>query len=325
MFLENLSIDSLVWMVVFAPFLFGLVFLHETSVPERTLNAGDNGPFDLPVNPVSFLLLHIRAEATAAGADFQQLLGHITNITVTFKGTNILSMSGVDLARAVHHLWGKVLPIENFGALSPALVSYTIPIPFTRKPYWSKEAFPATRRGEFAINVQRSVALTNLANPVFSIEAVELLEAEPLQFLKMVTLSRAIVAGDADMELPIGNPLLGLQVFSPTAMGNAPISETIRRMRLLLDNVEYDYADTAFDVARTIGWLRGADQNNYVGLSSLLRNYAYLDFDPLMDEGMIVETEGRASVRLRFTPDVGGTVRVTPVELVRLPGAGGGA
>ena len=325
MFLENLSIDSFLWMVMLAPFMFGLVFLHENSVPERTLNANDNGPFDLPVNPVSFLLLHVRAEATAAAADFQQLLGHITNITVTFKGTNIISMSGVDLARAVHHLWGRSLPIENFGVVAPGLVSFTLPIPFTRKPYWSKEAFPATRRGEFTIAIQRSAVLTNIANPVFTVEAVELLESEPVQFLKMVTLSRAIVAGDSDMELPIGNPFLGLQVFSPAAMGNAPISETIRRMRLLLDNVEYDYADTAFDVARTIGWLRGVDQTNYVGLSSLLRNYAYLDFDPLMDESFLVETEGRASVRLRLTPDVGGTVRVTPVELVRLPGAGGGA
>jgi hypothetical protein len=139
--------------------------------------------------------------------------------------------------------------------------------------------------------------------------------------LKCVTLSRAIAVGDADFELPIGNPFIGIQIFAPTAMGNAPISETIRRMRLLFDNVEYDYSDTAFDVARTIGWLRGADFNNYVGQSSLIRNYAYLDFDPLQDDTMMVETDGRASVKLRMVPDVGGTVRVMPVELVKLPGA----
>lgn len=301
------------------------VFLHELSVSERVFAAGDNGPFDLPVNPTSFLLLHMRAEVLASAPDFQQLLGHIQSVVVSFKGTQIVAMNGVDLARLVHHLWGRVVHIEGFNAVSPALVSVTVPIPFTRKPYWSLEAFPATRRGEFTIVVTRSAALTNIQNPVFSIEAVELLEAEPQRFLKMVTLSRNIVAGDADFELPIGNPFLGLQVFSPTAMGNAPISETIRRLRLLLDNVEYDYADTAFDVARFIGWLRGHDFNDYVGITSLLRNYAYLDFDPLMDDSFMVETEGRASVRLRFVPDVGGLVRVTPVELVRLPGAAGPA
>jgi hypothetical protein len=320
--LENFVLDSswMVWGLI--PFMFGLVFLHETLVQERTLNAQENGPFDLAVNPISFLLLHVRAEAGVSPADFQQLLGHISSVSVTFKGTQIVNLSGVDLARVVHHLWGKSIPVENFGVVSPGLVSFTLPIPFSRKPYWSKEGFPATRRGELTCTVTRTTALTNIANPVFSIEAVQMLESEPSQFLKMVTLSRSIAVGDADFELPIGNPFIGLQVFSPTAMGNAPISETIRRMRMLLDNVEYDYADTAFDVARTIGWLRGADWTNYVGQPSLLRNYAYLDFDPLMDDTMMIETEGRASVRLRFQPDVTGTVRVTPVEMVKLPGAG---
>jgi hypothetical protein len=298
-----------------------MVFLHELSVTERTLAAGENGPFDLPVNPVSFLLLHVRAECAVGAVDFNQLLGHIERLVVSFKGTQIVAMSGVDLVRMVHRLWGRGVNIENFNAVAPQLISFTLPVPFTRKPYWSKEAFPATRRGEFSLQITRTAALTNIANPVFSVEAVQLLEAEPSQFLKMVTLSRVVAIGDADFEMPIGNPFLALQVFSPLAMGAAPISETVRRLRLLLDNVEYDYADTAFDVARAIGFLRASDHNEYVGLTSLMRNYVYLDFDPLMDESFIVDTEGRASVRLRFVPDVTGTVRVTPLELVRLGGA----
>jgi len=298
-----------------------MVFLHELSVTERSLAAGDNGPFDLPVNPVSFLLLHVRAAAAAGAPDFQQLIGHIERLVVSFKGTQIVSMSGLDLARMVQKLWGRQINIEGFNAVAPALVAFTIPIPFTRKPYWSKEAFPATRRGEFTITITRAAVLTNITAPVFAIEAVELLEAEPGQFLKMVTLSRTILVGDADFELPIGNPFLALQVFSPTAMGNDPISETIRRMRLLLDNVEYDYADSAFDVNRTIGWLRSSDNTEFTAISSLYRSYTYMDFDPLMDESFLVETEGRASVRLRFVPDVTGVVRVTPVELVKLGGA----
>ena len=168
----------------------------------------------------------------------------------------------------------------------------------------------------------RAAVLTNIANPVFSVEAVSLLEADPRQFTKLVTISRAIAVGDADFELPIGNPLLGLQIFSPTAMGAAPVSETIRRLRLLLDHVEYDVADAAFDVLRAVGLWRGADFNQYTALPSISRNYAYADFDPLLDESYMIPTEGRASVRLRFVPDVGGTVRVTPVELVQLAGAG---
>jgi len=298
-----------------------MVFLHELSVTERTLAAGENGPFDLPVNPVSFLLLHVRAAAAAGAPDFQQLIGHIERLVVSFKGTQIVSMSGVDLARMVQKLWGRQINIEGFNAVAPALVSFTLPIPFTRHPFHSNEAFPATRRGEFTLTITRTAALTNVTAPVFSVEAVEMLEGESNQFLKMVTLSRAITVGDADFELPIGNPFIALQVFAPTAMGNDPISETIRRMRLLLDNVEFDYADSAFDVSRALGWLRAGDNNDFTAITSLSRNYTFLDFDPRMDDKFMVETEGRASVRLRLVPDVAGTVRVTPVELVKLAGA----
>lgn len=302
-----------------------MVFLHETSVQERAFATGENGPFDLPVNPVSFLLLHVRAEVGAGAPDFNQLIGHIQQLVVNFKGTQIISMSGVDLARLVHTIYGVSINIENFNAGAPALVSFTLPIPFSRKPYWDKEAFPATRRGEFTITITRTAVLTNIANPFFALEAVQLLEAEPTQFLKMVTLSRNIIAGDADFELPIGNPFIGLQIFSPTAMGNAPISETVRRMRLLFDNVEYDYSDTAFDVARALTFFRSADRNDYTAITSNVRNYAYMEFDPFKDDKYMVDTEGRASVRLRFVPDVAGLVRVTPVELVRLGGAVAGA
>lgn len=274
---------------------------------------------------MSFVLLHVRADAGVAAPDFNQLIGHIQSIVVTFKGTQIVSMSGVDLVRAVHTLIGRPVNIEGFNAVAPGLVGFTIVIPFGRKPFDPKECFPATRRGEFGITVTRAAALTNIANPVFAIESCQLLEAEPAQFLKMVTLSRNIVAGDADFELPIGNPFLGLQLFSPTAFGNAPISETVRRARLLFDNVEYDYADIAFDINRSTGFLRASDLNDYTALTSNMRSYSYMDFDPLKDDSYLIETEGRASVRLRLTPDVAGLVRVTPIELIRLEGARVGA
>lgn len=301
------------------------VYLYENVVAERALAAGVNGPFDLPVNPVSFVLLHVRADTAAGAVDFAQLLGHIEAVVVSFKGTTIINMSGIDLVRLCTVLWGRGIDIENFNAAAGNLISFTLPIPFTRVPFWSREAFPATRRGEFTLSVTRTAALTNIAAPQFTIESLSLLEAEPTQFLKLVTLSRAIVAGDADFELPIGNPLLGLQLFSPTAMGVAPISETIRRFRLLVDNVEYDIGDASFDAHRALAFLRTSNLTEYLALPSLYRNYSYLDLDPIKDEGFALETEGRASVRLRITPDVAGTVRVTPVELVRLGGAPGGA
>lgn len=296
------------------------VYLHELTVPERAFVAGDNGPFDLPVNPVSFIAVHIRGDVGPAAPDFNQILGIIDSLVVLFKGTQIVAGNGEDLSRMLHHIWGNQINIENFNAVSPAQVALTLFIPFGRKPFWMEEAFPATRRGEFTISMQRAATTPNLSNVQFAIEAMQLLDAEPKQFLKQVTLSRAISTGDPDFELPIGNPLLGVLLFSPQALGNAPISQTVRRVKFLLDRVEFQVADAAFDVLRSVGQLRGSDWNEYVGFPSIGRNYAYLDFDPFKDDAFMVPTEGRASVRLRFTSDVAGTVRMVPLELVKLPG-----
>lgn len=55
-----------------------MIYLHETSTQERALVAGDNGPFDLPVNPVSFVLLHMRAVIGAIAPSFDDLMLAIT-------------------------------------------------------------------------------------------------------------------------------------------------------------------------------------------------------------------------------------------------------
>lgn len=296
------------------------IYLHELSVPERDFVAGENGPFDLPVNPVSFILLHIRGDVGAAAPDYGQLVSILDRVIVSFKGTQIVAVNGADLVRLVQHVWGRAINIENFNAISPAQVALTIPIPFGRKPFWLSEAFPATRRGEFTLSLERAATTPNLSNVRFAVEVVELLDAEPTQFLKYVTISRSISSGDPDLELPIGNPLYGVLLFSPVALGGVPISETVRRVKMLVDRVEFQIADAAFDVVRSVGMLRGADFNEYVPFSSNARNYAYLDFDPLLDDAFKIETEGRASVRLRFTSDVAGTVRAVPLEMIRLPG-----
>jgi len=112
-------------------------------------------------------------------------------------------------------------------------------------------------------------------------------------------------------------------LFSPTTFGNAPETATIVDVRLLLDNVEFAYSSTTFEVLRSLMSMRLHDAEQYVALGSSIRDYAYMDFDPLRDDQYLVPTEGRASVKLRYTSTVAGTVRAITGELVSLgaPGA----
>jgi len=52
------------------------------------------------------------------------------------------------------------------------------------------------------------------------------------------------------------------------------------------------------------------------------RQYAYLDYDPLLDGTYALETEGRGAVQVLVTSDVADAIRLMPVELIKLPGAG---
>jgi hypothetical protein len=54
--------------------------------------------------------------------------------------------------------------------------------------------------------------------------------------------------------------------------------------------------------------------------------YGYLDFDPLKDGTFSMETAGASQLDLDLNSDVSaGTVRILPVELVKIPGAAGAA
>jgi len=296
--------------------------LHEIIRTQRALGAGVEGPFDLGVHPTSFLVVRFQADAGAAAPDLAQLLAHITNVTIRFKGTSILSLSAADLWRFVHVMWGKRPTIENFNAVAPGLVRWYMIVPFARMPYILTEGFPGTRRGEFTFEMTRSAALTNITNLEYSVEQVQVLDMQPTRFTKLTTQERAIAAGDLDQELPIGNPFFGILLFSPTTFGNVPETATIEDVRLLLDNVEFAYSSTTFEVLRALMSLRLSDAESFVGLSSNLRDYAYMDFDPLRDDQYLVPTEGRASVKLRYTSTVAGTVRAITGELVSLGAPG---
>ena len=296
--------------------------LHEVIRTQRALTAGVEGPFDLGVHPTSFLVVRFQADAAVGAPDLAQLLAPITNVTIRFKGTSILSLSGADLWRFVHVMWGKLPAIENFNQVAPGLVRWYMIVPFARMPYILTEGFPGTRRGEFTFEMTRSAALTNITNLEYSVEQVQILDMQPTRFIKLTTQERAIAPGDLDQELPIGNPFFGILIFSPTTFGNVPETATIVELRLLLDNVEFAYSSTTFEVLRALMSLRLHDAEQYIGLGSNIRDYAYMDFDPLRDDQYLVPTEGRASVKLRYVTTAAGTVRAITGELVALGAPG---
>lgn len=319
--------------------------LHSVSQQNILLVAGTPVAFDLPVNPLSAVLFTLRARdltaVTLPRATLGTLLGLITTIQAQFKGADQWNTSLTD-AYVASTLLLKRLPKHNTMVPSATTTRFvTIPIPFTRQLYWEKEAFPATRRGEFRMIITPAASFAGFDTVSMQVETIELLDVQPVQYIKTTTLQRVFPAtGQQDIDLPLGNPMLGATLFGTTQPDGGVFTNSWNQVAVLVDNVNFTYTTTNWETLQNLMFNRlftfepwththtenlaaaytqaaGTDVPSPAG-RDIFRNYAYLDWDPNMDERYALHTEGRGRVIIRANAGVADTVRVLPHELIRL-------
>ncbi len=317
-------------------------FLRSRLINNEAMAAGAAVRTDaLPVNPLSVVYLTIRAQSTTANAvgSLANLLATISRVEIAYKGQNIVSASPADLVALAALFSSKVSNPITRGDSANANSWITIPILLGRRWYDMDECFPASRRGELLLQITPAAAFTGWGTVTLQAETVELLEAQPKTFLKYTTITKTPTAtGDHDTDLPIGNPILGTLLFGTTVPTDASLNKSINQLRLLLDNVEYDYAFTFWETLQAEGLLdvpsfmtlsehthrentAGAYAQNAATLQALwtthlLENYALLDFDPDLTGDYALMTEGRSRVTLRINADVADAIRVIPIERI---------
>lgn len=302
---------------------------------------------NLGVNPLSFILVTIRAVIAAANATptLANLLAVLSNVEVLFKGTSLVAASLADLAEVAHRLLGRDVKQQTINDDAAIVTWVTVPILFGRMPYWINEAIPATRSGDLILRTTPAAAFTGVTTVTLQVEQVELLDAVPQQFLKYTTFTKTPSAtGEHDVDLPLGNPIVGALLFGTTAPGAAATSfnASIGTVKLLVDNVESYYSLANWESLRGDTILRadqdyafashnhetpnavaaGAETSDVSDADLTDRQHIYLDFDPLKDGNYLLETEGRGRVHLRINADTADAIRMLPIELIKLPGAG---
>lgn len=324
-------------------------FLRQVLVQDETLAVSTLRSDDLPVNPLSMILVTIRSlNDTGTLGNFSlinALLNQIAKLEVLYKGSAVVSGSLADLARLNGLLIGHPPMQTSATYVDNTTRSVTIPILMGRRPFWPEECFPAVRRGELQLQLTSAAAQTGVDNLSLQIETVELLDAKPTRFLKYTTITKTPTAtGDHDVDLPLGNKIAHALLFGTTVPTAASFNASIGQLRLLVDNVEHYYARTNWEtlhnemqrrvdegsqssVHQHLENVAGAyaqnattdDNNSNVGFFD---SYALLDFDPLNDSNWLLETAGRARVHLRITADVADAIRVIPTELIEVAQAG---
>jgi hypothetical protein len=318
-------------------------FLHTIAQPNTDLVASASiTPFDLPVNPLSVILLRLQITNVAPAAldtysAIDDAITQITGVRVLHKGEQIISGSLRDLM-VLNALYMKAKP--GYGTLSNidnAVRSFVFPLCLGRKMYDPDSCFPATSRGNLRFEMDAGADGAGYDDINFSVETVELIEATPKEYVKYVRQARDSVVGQFDARLPIGNPLLGILLFDTGLGGSTDEVLSWGTIKLLKDNVEQYYPQSDYETLAAMlqtqlgmdgawpghqhqfnGAAAGLDESDDAGMavSTGFQGYAYLDFDPLRDLRYQMETEGAADLLIRGNGDEATAIRYYPLERV---------
>lgn len=325
------------------------MFLHRVIVQDQAIAADSVLTFDMSPNPLSVLLLCLRPlndTGTLANFNFYRSIAAAMNrVSIIQDGVSIQSFRGEDLV-AMNLFRRGVLPIQgNADNVDNERRCVVVPMYFGRWPYSSKSCLPGRPKGQTVLEVDFDIADTGYDGLRFSCESIEMPDAKPTEFERILQVTQTFAAASAqDVDLPItGDRLRGVLLFGTTGFGGASPAPSWGRVGLAIDGREAGYQSTDFEVAMTIGQVWGrqgpafphghtvnaagagieettATFDQGAGESGVAadgwNNYAWLELDPTGDDAHSLSTKDKSSVRLLALAETADAVRAYGVERV---------
>jgi hypothetical protein len=316
------------------------MFTHSVVVPNETITAGKSPSYDLPVSPLSHLLLTIKfaQDLVSDAMVFANIAKMLDKVEVLYKGSGVTSMNGLDLLACGllvcdFESWGV-----NAAGVDDELRSFTFLVPFGRQLYSPIECYPSQSRGELVLQTTWASEFTEIDGGTLQVEAVELPGAHPERFLKMTT-SGFTPTGTAefDMELPIGNQISDIVLWGATIPSGLTATRTISSIQIRKNNSEFMYSHSNFETLHNMmGRMRAApgnwgshvhrltaaafaqwdDTGAVIPANHILSNHLLVPFDVRRDGMHILRTDDANDLNIRIKPDAAAAVRVIPCEVV---------
>lgn len=295
--------------------------LRTVLVDDESISASDVKTYDLPINPLSAVVVTLKGLNVTDEATLAEVLARLTKITVSRGGQTVYDLSGADLYALNCVMFGKEPLLTNIVATDNATRTITLILPFGRKMYDPAECHPATTKGEFKLRIEFSATETAIDGLILLVETVELIGATPKRYLKVTTLSdSATAAGEEDLDLPIGNVLAKILLFSTTVPTGTAWTTTIDWIKLLINNTEEHISRTKWEalhgeLVRICGYI--GDHSAAFG-DDKIHKYGVLEFSPHDGDDFLVATKGASSVKLRLYAGDTNEYRALPIELVSI-------
>jgi len=269
---------------------------ERVNILERYTTATEKKQIDLPIDPISHLIVSLDGYNTGDEATLAEILAFINNINISKMGKTIYDLEGEEiyaqncwLNRRQPMLTGKMATDNYHRCLS-------LIIPFGRFLYNPSECLPATKKGELTLTLDMTVPATSWDNSLLNIEAVTLPGASPTAHLK--SSHRALSApggtGNYDVDIPIGNQiaLIGFRLTTFPAASSHTFG--IDTFTVKKNNKEHAYI--AVDALNLLDDMSRytINQVNTIAAQGLHvpSNTLFIDFDPLKDGKFLLDTKG---------------------------------
>jgi hypothetical protein len=294
-------------------------FIRSRLISDRT-SATEVLPVDLPVNPISHLIVSIEGYNVTDEATLAEIIAFLNTLTVAKLGVTVMNVQSEDLYAVNCYLYGKRPMLTSRIATNDQNRVLSLMVPFGRKPFDPDECFPATQKGELTLTMDLTVLGTSIDNGVINVDVVQLPGASPSHYLKTVTKTEAApgATGDHEVVLPLGNEIVAILLRETTFPGASSHTYGVEVATVLVDEKEYGYASAGAECLTGDLGLRLDGQSGDIAASGevLPDNVVWLDFDPLLDGRYLLDTKGKSSVKMRLNMGVNEATNITTIERV---------
>lgn len=296
-------------------------FIRSSLVRDRTA-ATEKLKLDLPVSPLSHLIISLDMLNATDEATLAEIIVFINSITVTHSGKTVVSADSEGLYAVNSYLYGNRPVLTGKLATDNYLRCLSLIVPFGRKMFNQAECYPATRKGELTLTLDYTAPATAADGGTLNIEAVELPDAKPQHYMKTVmsTISAPGATGDNDWDMPIGNEIIAAAIRCTTWPAASSHTFGVDMAKVLLNNREEGYS--AARAQCLTGDLINLYETNHgaIAAQGLITpdSVFFLDYDPNKDGEYLLETQGASSLKMRLEMGVDEATYVTLMERVKV-------
>lgn len=317
-------------------------FIQSILAHNVAVTLGTVVTYDLPVNPLSHILLTIKcARLDRAATDsppFMSIPAILSRIEVLYKGSAVYSLSGIDCMASGVHINGFESWGVNAEDIEDGEWAVTLLVPMTRILYSPTECFPATTRGELILQLTYAAANVEFDDIRMQIETLELPDASPNQFIKQTTLSATPTANvPFDVPLPIGNDISDIVIWQHQIQVTTSDTAAIDKLEILVDNMNHFYPESFKETIQNMSGRKRASPGYWgshihktyvtpvvagdptgivIAMDHILACYMHLPFDIFRNGDYALKTAGASDINLRLDITAFGAIRVIPVEVV---------